>query len=106
MFDLSIVESDTHCLLQFVCSIDNQLPFLQFLEKQSEETVLSSVEVDSGEAVIYRVWRDSRLLGKFHRDITNGLWISQPCNYKLIPRFETSNDAVLFIVEMNALAAA
>ncbi|MEO1375061.1 MAG: hypothetical protein AAFW70_12220 [Cyanobacteria bacterium J06635_10] len=52
------------------------------------------------------MWRDSQLLGKFQRDIANGLWISQPRNYKLNPRFETSNDAVMFIIEINALASA
>ena len=62
--------------------------------------------VDSEGTGIYRVRRDSHLLGIFHRDIANGLWISQPCNSKLAPRFETSNDAVMFIIEMDALAAA
>lgn len=90
-----------------LCSIKSaQLQIEQFLEKQSEQAILGSVEVDSEETGIYRVWRDSQLLGKFHRDISNGLWISQPCNYNLAPRFESSNDAVMFIVEMNALATA
>ncbi|MEO1377934.1 MAG: hypothetical protein AAFW70_27380 [Cyanobacteria bacterium J06635_10] len=44
------------------------------------------------------MWRDSRLLVKFHRDIANGLWISQTDNYKLAPRFESSNDVVMFII--------
>lgn len=83
-----------------------QLQIVQFLEKQSEEAILSRIEVDREKSGVYRVWRDSQLLGTFHRDKKNGLWISQPCNYKLTPRFETSNDAVMFIVEMNSLAAA
>ncbi|MEO1376260.1 MAG: hypothetical protein AAFW70_18520 [Cyanobacteria bacterium J06635_10] len=106
MFDSSIVHSNTRCLLQLSCSSENQLLFSQYLEKQSEEAILSSIEIDSSETGIYRVWRDLQLLGKFYRDIANGLWISQPCNYKLTPRFEASNDAVMFIVEMNALAVA
>lgn len=75
-----------------------QLQIAKFLEDQSEETILKSVEIDSDERNKYRVWRDSQLLGTFHRDKRNGLWISQPCNYKLTPRFEASNDAVMFIV--------
>jgi hypothetical protein len=106
MFDLSIVQLNTHCLLQPACGIDNQILFSQFLEEQSEQIILKSIEVDTDKNGIYRVWRDSRLLGKFYRDIANGLWISKACNYKLTPRFETSNDAVMFIVEMNALATA
>lgn len=104
MFDSSIVQSNTCWLVQSGCTADNQLLFSQFLEKQSEQRILESVEVDSLESGIYRVWRDSRLLGTFQRDIANGLWISQPYDYKLTPRFENSKDALMFIVEMNALA--
>lgn len=106
MINESIVHSGTCWLVRSDCINHAQLQIAQFLEKQSEEAVLSSVEVDSDETGIYRVWRDSRLLGKFHRDTANGLWISQPCNYKLAPRFETSNDAVMFIAEMSAFATA
>lgn len=76
-----------------------QFEIAQYLEKQS-------IEIDFSEGGIYRVWRDSQLLGTFNRDLANGLWISQPSNYKLTPRFESSNDAVMFIVEMNVLASA
>ncbi|BAY87765.1 hypothetical protein NIES267_72890 (plasmid) [Calothrix parasitica NIES-267] len=86
--------------------VENQLLFSQFLEKQSEQTILGSVEIDSDEHGKYRVWRDSQFLGTFHRDKKNGLWISQPCNYQLKPFFESSNDAVMFVVEMNALVTA
>lgn len=106
MINESIVHSGACWLVQSNCINLAQLQVAQYLEKQSEEAILSSIEVDSQETGIYRVWRDSQLLGKFHRDVANGLWISQPCNYKLAPRFESSNDAVMFIVEMNALAAA
>lgn len=106
MFDFSIVQSDTRCLSKFSSNTYDELIFLQFLDSLSEETILKSIELDSVEYGIYRVWRDSRLLGKFYRDTASGLWISQPCDYKLVPRFETSDDAAIFIVEMNALTAA
>ncbi|MEM7580888.1 MAG: hypothetical protein AAF316_13780 [Cyanobacteria bacterium P01_A01_bin.80] len=106
MFDLSIVQSSTYCLLRSACGVDNQLLFSQFLEEQSEQIILKSIEVDLDGGGVYRVWRDSQLLGKFHRDIVNGLWVSQPCNYKLTPRFKRSNEAVMFIVEMNAFTTA
>ena len=106
MFDSSIVQSNTYCLLHPACNIDNQILFSQFLEKQSEQIILKSIEVDLDEDGVYRVWRDSQLLGKFHRDIANGLWMSQPRNYKLTPRFKKSNEAVMFIVEMNAFTTA
>ena len=95
---LSIVQSNP--------IVENQLLFSQFIEKQSEQTILGSIEIDSDERGKYRVWRDSLLLGTFQRDKKNGLWISQPCNYQLKPLFETSNDAVMFIVEMNAFTTA
>ncbi|MGF1676718.1 MAG: hypothetical protein ACFCUV_24025 [Rivularia sp. (in: cyanobacteria)] len=83
-----------------------QFQIEQILEKPSEQLILSRVEVDSVEGGIYRVWRDLRLLGSLQRDVANDLWISQPRNYWLTPRFEnSSNDAVRFIVEMNAFAA-
>ncbi|MCJ8283224.1 MAG: hypothetical protein MJK14_26350 [Rivularia sp. ALOHA_DT_140] len=86
--------------------VENQLLFSQFLEKQSQETILKSIEIDSDESGKYLVWRDFQLLGTFQRDKKNGLWISQPCNYKLKPLFESSNDAAMFVIEMNALVAA
>ncbi|MEL6461680.1 MAG: hypothetical protein AAFQ91_26195 [Cyanobacteria bacterium J06621_15] len=86
--------------------VENQLLFSQFLEKQSKQIILSSIEIDSDESGKYRVWRDSQLLGTFQRDKKNGLWISQPCNYQLKPLFESSNDAAMFVIEMNALVAA
>ena len=106
MINESIVHFGSYWLVKPDCISLDQLQIEKYLEKQSEQTILKSVEIDSEEAGIYRVWRDSHLLGKFHRDIANGLWISQPCNYKLAPRFETSNDAVMFIIEMSALATA
>ena len=84
----------------------SQVEIAKFLEEQSSEVILSSIEIDTGKSGVFRVWRDSHLLGRFHRDIANGLWISQPCNYKLTPRFESSDDAVMFIVEMNAFTTA
>ena len=104
MFDSIIVQLNTYCLLQPVCGIDNQLLFSQFLEEQSEQIILKSIEVDLDEDGVYRVWRDSQLLGKFHRDIANGLWVSQPRKYKLTPRFKSGNEAVYSSPEMNALA--
>ena len=97
---------DALSITQSSPTTDNQLLFSQYLEKQSSEAILSSIEVDSDEGGIYRVWRDSQLLGRFHRDVAKGLWISQPSNYNLTPRFETSNDAMMFIIEINALADA
>jgi hypothetical protein len=75
-----------------------------FLELQARKVILSSVEVDF-DGKVYRVWRDTCLLGTFKRDCTNGLWISQPCGYSLKPRFQNSDDAVLFVVEIAALTA-
>ncbi|MGF1676243.1 MAG: hypothetical protein ACFCUV_21540 [Rivularia sp. (in: cyanobacteria)] len=106
MFDPSIVQSNTRCLLHSSCDSENQLQIEQLLSKQSEQLILSRVEVDSVESGVYRVWRDSLLLGTFEQDTANDLWISQPCSYSLKPRFENSKDAVMFIVEMNAFAAA
>lgn len=98
MFDLSILPESNCWLGVSDSAAATQLLLSQFLEEQSEETILESVEVDSEENGKYRVWRDSQLLGTFHRDTANGLWMSKPCNYKLAPRFETSNDAVMFVV--------
>lgn len=106
MIDQSIVHSGTCWLVKPDCISLVQLQIEKFLDSKAEETILKSVEVDSQESGKYRVWRDSQLLGILHRDIASGLWISQPCNYKLKPRFERSNDAVMFIVEMNALFCA
>lgn len=97
---------DALSIAQSNAIVDNQLLLSQFLEKQSEQTILKSVEIDSDERGKYRVWRDSQLLGTFHRDKKNGLWISQPCNYRLKPLFESSNDAVMFVIKMNALSTA
>jgi len=105
MLDLSILP-ESNCWLGVSENAAAQLLLSQFLEDQSEEIILKSVEIDSDERDKYRVWRDSQLLGTFHRDKKNGLWISQPRNYKLKPRFESSNDAVMFVVEMNALVTA
>ena len=106
MFDSSILPK-SNCWLDVSDSTTNiQLLLHQFLEKQSEQTILGSVEIDSDESGKYRVWRDSQLLGTFQRDKKNGLWISQPCNYKLKPLFESSNDAAMFVIEMNALVTA
>ncbi|NJN10826.1 MAG: hypothetical protein HC836_33870 [Richelia sp. RM2_1_2] len=88
------------------CANLAQLQIEQLLEKQSEQLILGSVEIDSVESGVYRVWRDSRLLGTFQQDTANDLWISQPRSYPLTPRFENSNDAVMFIVEMNAFVTA
>ena len=106
MFDSSILPR-SNCWLDVSGNTANiQLLLHQFLEKQSEQTILKSIEIDSDEHGKYRVWRDSQFLGTFHPDKKNDLWISQPCNYKLRPRFESSDDAVMFIIEMNALVAA
>ena len=83
-----------------------QVQIAQFLEEQSKQIILSSIEIDSDERGKYRVWRDSQFLGTFHRERKNDLWISQPCNYQLKPLFESSNDAAMFIVEMNAFTTA
>lgn len=106
MINQSIVYSGGHWLVKPDRISLAQLQVEKYLEEQSEQIILKSIEVDSEEVGIYRVWREERMLGKFHRDIANGLWISKPCNYKLKPRFESSDDAVMFIIEMNALAAA
>ncbi|MEL6163554.1 MAG: hypothetical protein AAFR37_07260 [Cyanobacteria bacterium J06628_3] len=53
---------------------------------------------------MYRVWRDSRLRRKVLQRYSHR-WISQPCNYKLTPRFEINNNAVMFRFEMNAPTA-
>ncbi|NJO63196.1 MAG: hypothetical protein HC836_34745 [Richelia sp. RM2_1_2] len=86
--------------------VDAEFQIEKLLEKQSEQLILASVEIDSVESRVYRVWRDSRLLGTVTRDVANDLWISQPCSYPLTPRFESSKDAVMFIVEMNAFVTA
>ena len=106
MLDLSILPESNCWLGVSDSAAATQLLLSQFLEKQSEETILKSVEIDSDERGKYRVWRDSQFLGTFHRDKKNGLWISQPCNYRLKPFFESSNDAAMFIVEMNAFTTA
>lgn len=106
MIDRIIVQSGVHWLVQADSTNTIHLQIAQFLEEQSKQIILSSMEVDSDEGGIYRVWRDSQLLGRFHRDVANGLWISQPSNYNLAPRFKSSNDAVMFIIEMSALATA
>ncbi|MBF2017874.1 MAG: hypothetical protein IGS23_22290 [Rivularia sp. T60_A2020_040] len=106
MFDPSIVQSNTRCLLHSSCDSENQLQIEQLLERQSEQLILASVEVDSVEDGIYRVWRSARLLGTVTRDVVNDLWISQPCSYLLKPRFENSKDAIMFIIEMNAFVTA
>ena len=106
MFDSSILPK-SNCWLDVSGSTANiQLLLHQFLDSLSEQIILKSIEIDSDELGKYRVWRDSQLLGIFHRDKKNGLWISQPCNYQLKPLFESSNDAAMFIVEMNAFTTA
>ncbi|MEA5594068.1 hypothetical protein [Rivularia sp. UHCC 0363] len=107
MFDPSIVQSNTRCLLHSSCSDENQFQVEQLLEKQSKQLIIGSVEVDSVEDEIYRrVWHSGRLLRTFQRDVANDLWISQPYSYPLKPHFENSKDAVMFIVEMNAFVTA
>ena len=72
MLDSSILPK-SNCWLDVSGSTANiQLLLHQFLEKQSEETILGSVKIDSDERGKYRVWRDSHLLVTFQRDKKNG----------------------------------
>jgi hypothetical protein len=100
----NIITQNADCRNQSVLESINQYQVEHFLESQARKVILSSVEVDF-DGKVYRVWRDTCLLGTIKRDYNNGLWICQPCGYSLEPRFKDSDDAILFIVEITALTA-
>ncbi|MGB6299824.1 MAG: hypothetical protein WBF90_27115 [Rivularia sp. (in: cyanobacteria)] len=56
MINPIIVQSNTLCLLQLSCNVDNQLLLLQFSEEQSDTAIEQSAVVDSPETKMYRDW--------------------------------------------------